>query len=230
MGWDSEKKQSKQVEIKEDFELAAYTVTQEQWQAVMENNPSWFARQGGGKDAVKDISDADLKRYPVERVSWNEVQDFLKKLNEQQKGKGWLYRLPTEAEWEYACRNAVTTKEDCSFDFYFDKPTNDLSSKQANFDGRVPAGMADKGPYLQRLTKVGSYAPNKLGLYDMHGNIWQWCADLYDGTGQTRVIRGGSWVELGRSCRAALRVGRAPSDRDVVVGFRVARAPSSGKQ
>jgi formylglycine-generating enzyme required for sulfatase activity len=101
-----------QVEIKEAFELAAYTVTQEQWETVMGNNPSWFSRQGGGKDKVKDIADADLKRFPVEQVSWNDVQEFLKKLNEREKGKGWLYRLPSEAEWEYACRNAATTKEE----------------------------------------------------------------------------------------------------------------------
>jgi formylglycine-generating enzyme required for sulfatase activity len=131
MGWDSQTKQSKQVEIKDDFELAAYTVTQEQWQAIMGNNPSYFSRNGGGKDKVKDIADADLKRFPVEQMVWGDVQEFLKRLNERQKGKGWLYRLPSEAEWEYTCRNAATTKEACSFDFYLDKPTNALSSTYA---------------------------------------------------------------------------------------------------
>src|SRR5207237_39225 len=145
MGWDSIGKERKQVEIKEDFELAAYTVTQEQWETVMGNNPSWFQRKGGGANAVKDVSDAELKRFPVESVGWKDCQVFSKKLNEQQKGKGWLYRLPTEEEWEYACRNACTTKEECSFDFYFDKPSNDLSSKQANFRGDSPAGKAEKG-------------------------------------------------------------------------------------
>jgi formylglycine-generating enzyme required for sulfatase activity len=220
-----------QVEIKADFELAAYTVTQELWEAVMGNNPSYFARQGKGKDLVKDIADADLKRFPVERVSWHEVQEFLMKLNEREKGKGWLYRLPTEAEWEYACRNASTTKEDCSFDFYFDKPTNDLSSTQANFDGNEPAGKAAKGPFLGRTTKVGSYAPNKLGLFDMHGNVWQWCADLYDGNGPDRVIRGGGWDDGGgRRCRAAFRRRYAPSYRDIALGFRLARVAAGGKQ
>jgi formylglycine-generating enzyme required for sulfatase activity len=85
MGWSSDNPQSKQVTIERDFELAAYTVTQEQWQAVMGNNPSYFSRQGNGKDAVKDISDADLKRFPVESVSWDDVQKFLAKLNEQEK-------------------------------------------------------------------------------------------------------------------------------------------------
>jgi formylglycine-generating enzyme required for sulfatase activity len=215
-----------QVEIKEAFELAAYTVTQELWEAVMGNNPSWFSRQGKGKDAVKDIADADLKRFPVEMVSWNDVQEFLKKLNAREKGKGWLYRLPTEAEWEYTCRGAATTKEECSFDFYFDKPINDLSSQQANFDGDFPAGKAEKGPYLGRTTKVGSYAPNKLGLYDMHGNVLQWCADLWDAKGSDRVIRGGSWYYLGVFGAAANRYGDEPVNANKVVGFRLLAVPS----
>jgi formylglycine-generating enzyme required for sulfatase activity len=229
MGWDSDKKQSKQVEIKQNFELAAYTVTQEQWQAVMSNNPSWFSRQGEARDEVKKISDTELKRFPVEMVSWGDVQEFLKKLNAREKGKGWLYRLPSEAEWEYACRNAATTKEECSFDFYFDKPTNDLSSIQANFHGKVPAGKAAEGPSLHRPTKVGSYAPNKLGLYDMHGNVWQWCEDLHD-EGPFRVIRGGSWSGGSHRCRAGFSSFHDPSDQSYEVGLRVARVPSGAKQ
>jgi formylglycine-generating enzyme required for sulfatase activity len=225
MGWDSLYMKCDQVEIKQDFELAAYTVTQEQWEVVMGKKPSYFTREGGGKDKIKDIPDADLKRFPVESVSWDDVQEFLKKLNGREKGKGWLYRLPSEAEWEYACRNASTTKEECSFDFYFDNPTNDLSSKQANFDGNSPGGKAEKGLYLERPTMVGSYAPNKLGLYDMHGNVLQWCDDLHD-EGSVRVIRGGSWRDRSRYCWAALRTSGAPSERDSTLGMRVARIPS----
>jgi formylglycine-generating enzyme required for sulfatase activity len=221
----------KQVAIKEDFELAAYTVTQEQWEVVMGNNPSFFSRKGDGKKFVKDIQDADLKCFPVELVSWNDVQDFLKKVNERQKAKGWLYRLPSEAEWEYACRGAATTKEECSFDFYFDKGTNDLSSREANFDGNYPQGKAEKGVWLKRTAKVGSYPPNKLGLYDMHGNVWQWCSDLYDEKDPDRVLRGGSWfVAAGVFCRAANRSWSAPSFGSIEVGFRLARVPSGGKQ
>jgi formylglycine-generating enzyme required for sulfatase activity len=101
-------KQTSRQQIRRDFELTAYPVTQEQWQAVMGNNPSHFSRQGKGNDQVKEIAEADLKCFPVEMVSWDDIQEFLKKLNEREKGNGWLYRLPNRAEWEYACRNAVT--------------------------------------------------------------------------------------------------------------------------
>jgi formylglycine-generating enzyme required for sulfatase activity len=228
MGWDSDKKESKQVEIKEDYELAAFTVTQEQWETVVGNKPSFFSRKGEGKNAVKDVSDADLKRFPVENVSWDDVQGFLKKLNERAKGKGWVYRLPTEAEWEYACRGGATNKEECSFDFYFDKPSNDLSSTQANFNGDKPGGKGAKGPYLGRPTKVGSYAPNKLGLYDMHGNVMQWCEDLFE-KGPGRMWRGGRWDGSAWNCRAVNGSWGAPTGRGSLLGFRLARVPSGGK-
>jgi formylglycine-generating enzyme required for sulfatase activity len=230
MGWDSKDKKATKTEIKENFEIAVYTVIQEQWEKLMGNNPSYFSRTGEGKDAVKDIKDEDLKQFPVDTVSWDDAQQFIKKLNEREKGKGWLYRLPTEAEWEYACRGGATSKEECSYDFYFAKPTNDLSSEEANFDGNRPAGKADKGPYLKRTTKVGSYAPNKLGLYDMHGNVWQWCEDLYDPkalgpVASYRVDRGGCWFLCAADgCRAAVRNWQLPGDRSVI-GFRLARVP-----
>jgi len=234
MGWDSTNKKATKTEIKEDFEIAVYTVTQEQWQKLMGNNPSYFSRDGKGKDKVKDIKHEDLKQFPVEQVSWDDAHEFIKKLNEQEKGKGWLYRLPTEAEWEYACRGGATTEEECSYDFYFAKPTNDLSSKEANFNGNRPAGKADNGPYLERPTKVGSYAPNKLGLYDMHGNVWQWCDDLFDpkasGDDAHRVFRGGAWSGAAEGCRAsAYRLGHQPGDSISHLGFRLARVPVEGK-
>ena len=104
----------------------------------MGNNPSRFSRAGNGKDKVKNIADADLKVFPVESVSWDDAQEFIKKLNERERGNGWTYRLPAEAEWEYACRGGATSEEECSFHFYLDRPTNDLSSKQANFSGDYP--------------------------------------------------------------------------------------------
>ena len=225
MGWNGEKGSAKKTEIKEDFEIAVHTVTQGQWQAIMGKNPSYFSRDGGGKNEVKDIKDEDLKQFPVEFVSWDDAQEFIKKLNEKEKGKGWTYRLPSEAEWEYACRGGATTEEECSYHFYLDKPTNDLSSKQANFNGNFPDGKADKGPYLGRTTKVGSYAPNKLGLYDMHDNVWQWCSDKYEPNALARVLRGGSWNDNAGDCRSADRGWDEPGNRDRYDGFRLAAVP-----
>ena len=194
-------------------------MTQGQWQEVMGKNPSYFSRDGKGKDKVKDIKDEDLKQFPVETVSWNDAQEFIKKLNEREKGKGYQYRLPSEAEWEYACRGGATSEEECSYHFYFAKPTNDLSSKEANF-------KADKGPYLGRTIKVGSYAPNKVGLYDMHGNVSQWCEDLLEKGGSDRVLRGGCWLTAGTNCQAANRARGTPAvRRQGNVGFRLARVP-----
>jgi len=228
MGWWNGDKKGVKTEIKEDFEIAVYTVTQGQWQEIMGNNPSWFSRDGGGKDKVKDVKDEDLKQFPVEMVLWNDAQEFIKKLNEKEKGKGWTYRLPTEAEWEYACRGGATSEEECSYHFYFEKPTNDLSSKEANFNGNFPFGKADKGPYLGCTTKVGSYAPNKLGLYDMHGNVWQWCSDPYQPGFLARVRRGGSWGDIGVGCRSAARFrgGLGPWLQEG--GFRLAAVPEVG--
>jgi formylglycine-generating enzyme required for sulfatase activity len=212
----------KKTEIKEGFEIAAHAVTQYQWQAVMGVNPSHFSRFGGGATEVKDISDDELKLFPVESVSWNDVQEFIKKLNEKEAGRGYLYRLPSEAEWEYACRGGATSEEECSYHFYFDKPTNDLSSKQANFNGDHPFGKGETGPFLGRTTKVGSYAPNKLGLYDMHGNVRQWTDTARGPDGE---LRGGGWDDDGVHCWAAVRFTDTPTDRNGSHGFRLARVP-----
>jgi formylglycine-generating enzyme required for sulfatase activity len=234
-------KAGSKTEIKEDFEIAIYPVTQGQWQAVMGNNPSCFSRNGDEKNRVKDIKEEELKWFPVERVSRVDVDVFIKKLNEKEAGRGYLYRLPTEAEWEYACRGGATSEQECSFDFYFDKPTNELTPNQANFllPGRNSLSVG-------RPTKVGSYAPNKLGLYDMHGNVSQWCADLYEPKNTTAVflvdrntnvaslrvpvLRGGSCYTFASGCRAAARQFSVPGgQRQSHFGFRLARVPPSGK-
>src|SRR5262249_2889683 len=151
-------------EIKEDFEIAVHDVTQGQWEAVIGSNPSHFSRFGGSRNEGKDISDEELKLFPVEEVSWDDAQEFIKKLNEKKRGDGYRNRLPTEVEWEYACRGGAPSEEECSFRFYVATPTNDLSSEQANFDGTEPFGNAPKGKNLRRPTRVGTYPPNKLGL------------------------------------------------------------------
>src|SRR5271165_320359 len=118
--WMGDRGSQQQVEIAHEFYLGAFPVTQEQWQTIMGNNPSHFSRGGdlaAGRRKVKRISDADLRQFPVECVSWNDVQKFLKRLNAREKGDGLLYRLPTEAEWEYACRGGATSQEECAFNF-----------------------------------------------------------------------------------------------------------------
>jgi formylglycine-generating enzyme required for sulfatase activity len=141
----------------------------------------------------------------------------------REKDKGYVYRLPTAAEWEYACRGGATTEEECSYHFYLEKPTNDHSSMQANFNGNGPFGKGEKGPYLKRTTKVGSYKANKLGLYDMHGNVWQ-----YTSTGG---LRGGGWYDSAETCRAISRAsdGTSPfgsNRRPESIGFRLVRVPA----
>jgi formylglycine-generating enzyme required for sulfatase activity len=227
--WMGDRGSQRPVEVPHDFYIGAFPVTQEQWQAVMGSNPSYFSRNGKCADKVKGISDADLKQFPVERVSWEDLQEFLARLNQREANRGLLYRLPTEAEWEYSCRGGATSQQDCAFDFYFAQPTNDLSSEQANFNGNYPAGNAPQGHYLERTTKVGSYQPNRLGLYDMHGNIWEWCADDSDVRGPVRVIRGGGWYNYGAHCRASSRGRDEPSDWLSPLGFRLAADPSGAR-
>jgi formylglycine-generating enzyme required for sulfatase activity len=217
-------------EIKEDFEIAVHPVTAGQWQAIMGYNPSDFSREGGWRNSVLGISDEELQLFPVVGVSWHETQEFIKRLNERERGKGYLYRLPTDAEWEYACRGGATSEEECSYHFYFDKPTNDLSSEQANFAGSQPFGNAPKGKYLARPSRVGAYPANKLGVCDMHGNVQQWCADLVGENGSLRVIRGGPWGGMGLHCVAAFRQLAVPTDRTIQIGLRLARVPEGPQQ
>jgi formylglycine-generating enzyme required for sulfatase activity len=209
--------------IKEDFEIAVHAVTQGQWQAVMGNNPSAFSREGANQGSVSRISEEELKLFPVEQVSWEDAQEFIKWLNKKERGGGYWYRLPTEAEWEYACRGGATSEQECSYHFYLDKPSNDLSSAQANFNGNFPGGKAPKGQFLGRPTRVGSYPPNKLRLCDMHGNVWQWTSSS---EGSDRVLRGGCWYDAaGTFCLASKRIWFAPSHRNYGGGFRLARVP-----
>jgi formylglycine-generating enzyme required for sulfatase activity len=225
MGWDGGATRGVKAVIPEDFEIAVHPVTQGQWQAVMGNNPSSFSRFGAAWNRHKDVTEEELKLFAMENVSWNDAQRFIAKLNEAERGRGYVYRLPTEAEWEYACRGGATTEEECSFHFYFDRPTNTITSAQANFDGAQ--GANPPGPYLARPSRVGAYPPNKLGLCDMHGNVFQWCADFYRGdpaeVPSRRVIRGSCWGSDAVGCRAAMRFGDFPTQNLGNRGFRLVR-------
>ncbi|WP_333417032.1 formylglycine-generating enzyme family protein [Microcoleus sp. MOSTC5] len=196
------------------FFMGKYEVTQEQWEAVMGNNPSYFK---GAK-------------LPVEQVSWNDAVQFCQKLS-QKTGKN--YRLPSEAEWEYACRAGTTTP------FYFGETiTPDL----VNYNGNYPYGAASKGLDRAKTTDVGSFPPNAFGLYDMHGNVWEWCSDRYHsnyngaptdgtswetGTDDSRVQRDGSWNYFAVDCRSAVRFYGSADSRWRLGGFRVAVASVS---
>jgi uncharacterized protein (TIGR02996 family) len=212
-----ENEEAHEVEMTRPFYLGVFPVTQGQWLRVTGNNPSHFCATGGGRGRVKGLDTSD---FPVEQVSWEDAQAFLAKLTAlpEEKEAGWSYRLPSEAEWEYACRGGASSSTPFCFG-------NSLSSTQANFAGDQPYGDAGKGPWLERTTPVGSYRPNAFGLYDMHGNVEEWCEDWYDEGYDAKVFRGGCWRSYGQNCRAAARNGFAPSYRAGHVGFRVAAVP-----
>ena len=192
-------KQGKQHEVTltKPFYMGKHEITQEQWEAVMGKNPS----------TTKEA------KLPVTDVSWNDCQEFIKKLNAKTDGG---YRLPTEAEFEYACRAGTTT----AYSF-----GDSLTKTDANIDGLS-------------ISAVGSYKPNAFGLYDMHGNVFEWCEDwILDypagavtdpkgpATGTYRVVRGGSFSSYVSSARSSSRNDGPPTNRDDYSGFRLARNP-----
>jgi len=199
-----------QVTLSQAFYMQTTEVTQAQWQAVMGSNPSNF--KGPNR--------------PVENVRWDDVQEYIRKLNARGEGE---YRLPTEAEWEYACRAGTSTP------FGIGNGA-DLDSSQANFDGNWPYGKGKKDVYRKETTPVKSFAPNAWGLYDMHGNVWEWVQDRYGdyptgavrdpkgpGHGAFRVYRGGSWDYDASFARCAFRRAYSPDYRNSSLGFRLVR-------
>ena len=185
------KMKSNEVKIDKDFYMGKYPVTQQQWEAIMGNNPSRF--KGGS--------------LPVETVSWDDAQIFIQKLN-QLSGKQ-RYRLPTEEEWEYACR-AGTISE-----YYFGDNVGQLGEYAWYYDNSG-----------QTTHPVGQKKPNEWGLYDMAGNVLEWTDSLYDSSSSARVFRGGSWRRDDYFCRSAERDATAPDGRgDGTLGFRLVFIP-----
>lgn len=199
------------------FWLGKYEVTQGDWQTVMGDNPSSF------KDCGPNC--------PVEQVSWDDIQVFIRRLNA--KDDSYEYSLPSEAQWEYAARSGATT----AFAF-----GDTLNSSQANLDGEFPFAST-KGTKIGKTVPAGSYKPSAWGLYDMHGNVWEWVQDIYSptrysaalftqnsanvtkGDPDTRVLRGGSWASRAVDTRSAYRGKSLASLRVDYVGFRIAARP-----
>jgi formylglycine-generating enzyme required for sulfatase activity len=195
------------VTLTKGFYMGVHLVTQEQWLDVTGNNPSKFKGE---------------KNLPVERVSWNDCQEFIKKLREKDKKP---YRLPSEAEWEYACRAGTKTP------FHFG---DTISTDQVNYIGNFVYGDGKKGVYREKTMPIGSFPANAFGLHDMHGNLWEWCQDWYGDypandvvdphgpeNGEHRVVRGGSWGSVPQFCRSAYRYGHGPGRRYLDFGLRV---------
>jgi formylglycine-generating enzyme required for sulfatase activity len=213
------------VTLTRDFYLGTTVVTQGEYEQVMGMNPSYFSAGGGGRGKINGMY---TSRFPVEQVSWGDAVEYCRRLSAlaTEHAAGRVYRLPTEAEWEYACRAGTATP------FHFG---SQLTSRQANFNGNHPYGITTTGPYLERTATVGSYGCNGYGLFDMHGNVWEWCSDWYGdytapaqvdplgaAAGSGRVNRGGGWSNYARDCRSALRGRNTPGNRDDNLGFRVA--------
>jgi formylglycine-generating enzyme required for sulfatase activity len=156
-------------------------------------------------------------------------------LNAASSRSGFLYRLPTADEWEYILRGGTISKSQSQYGYYFARSktdlttvgSNDLSSTQANFNGNYPEGSGKEGPFLETTSPVGNYLPNPLGMYDMHGNVWEWTATEY-GLRSSRVNRGGSWINDGVWCAASADFVDAPDSYRSRLGFRLLAVPVGG--
>ncbi len=213
------------VEISRPYYMAVYPVTQSEYvQVTHKKNPSWCSKEGGGKAAVQGLN---TSRFPVEQVSWNEAMEYCQALNrlDSKRPAQWQYGLPTEAEWEYACRAGSTASY-----FFGDEPKT--LGKYAWYKGNAKT----------YTNEVGTREPEPLGsCTSMHGNVFQWCADWYDKdyyatsdnkdpqcnkVGITRVLRGGSWRDDPGRCRAGFRNGDAPGSHADDTGLRVCCRPA----
>jgi formylglycine-generating enzyme required for sulfatase activity len=199
------------------FYMSKYPVTQSQWRSVaalpQEQRKLHPAPSGFKGD-----------NRPVESVSWHDAVEFCARLSKSTKQ---VYRLPSEAEWEYACRAGTTTL------FYFGET---ITPQLVNYNGNYTYGDAPKGEYREQTTDVGIFPPNNFGLYDLHGNVWEWCADMYSdsyvgaptdgsiwqkGDDSRSSMRGGSWYDIPDYCRSAFRLNYTRDDANIYVGFRL---------
>jgi len=191
------------------FFMGVTLVTQVQWRTVMGRNPSWFSRLGDGADRVADLTDAEIDRLPVETISWNDTREFLARLNSLAGEPDWRYRLPTGIEWETACRMPATCAEDASYCYSFPIPSNVITPEHANFDeARVG-----------RTSPVGSYPPSRWGMYDLHGNVWEWIEK------PRASVRGGAWSRERSCAMAAYTVSFTAGYRVSNLGLRAIRVP-----
>ncbi|MCP5520957.1 MAG: formylglycine-generating enzyme family protein [Verrucomicrobiales bacterium] len=216
-GYGNDEEPRHRVVIPEAFHLACFPVTQQQWRVLMGTTPRELKGKG---DSYGEVT-AEGGLHPMSFANFHDAGEFLEALRLRPGGE--LARLPCEAEWEYACRAGTTTE-------------------YHNGDGE--AALREVGWYggnsVQRTHPVGGKAPNDWGLYDMHGNVWEWCADAHDSTAYARrpdgwiarawetdskdpvrVFRGGSWINSAWGCRSAFRFGRRPRNRGWIQGFRV---------
>lgn len=201
------------IKIQNDFEIQKTPLTQYQWYLVTGKNPSRFKNKQNCPSEYLELNEIPLcPNHPVERVSWDDVQNFVFKLNQRQ--KKYFYRLPTETEWEYAARGGTTTP------FFFGTSVQELNQ----YTWLEPYGNPAQ---LQQTSRVGSKKPNPFGLYDIIGNVWEWVSDIYSPDLKTttsyRVIRGCSWNSEPQECRSARRQGWSSARRNSDIGFRLVR-------
>jgi len=211
------------VTLTRGFWMLETEVTQAMWKSVMGTS---ISQQRDKESTFRSLS-GEGSDYPMYFVSWEECRSFCEKLSEK---LGLTVSLPTEAQWEYACRAGTTS----AYSF-----GSSLNGQEANCNGNYPYGTSTKGPYLEKTVPVKSYAPNAWGLYDMHGNVMEWCQDWYDedyyaasptsdptgpNSGSNRVIRGSCWYDIAQVCRSANRYEGAPVARNYGLGFRLVLA------
>ena len=214
------------VRLTHGFWMARHPVTQREWRLVMGSNPSWFKKTDEPSESFRrrmaDDAAFDNPDNPVEHVSWFDCTNFLERASAM---AGCAIRLPTEAEWEYACRAGSRLPYVWGYA---------LNGDLANVDGRLPCASDKEGPYLGHTTPVGRYSGNAWGLFDMHGNVYEWTQDFYGDYpeaesvdpqgppfGACKVVRGGNWSNSAKAARSAARCYFVPAAHNARTGFRL---------